>query len=393
MTAEDLSRRPPEPGYVPPPPPSAATTVAAASARGWRPRDEELAYLRKLLIALAIVALALAAWHVREAFLLAFASVVVGVILDSMAEPLSRRTGLARHWALAIVAVAVIAALAGAVVLTGSQVRAQFGEFAARLPEAVRYLEGEFGVEVPFLNGSGGSLQDQKDAGGGMGLSTGLIGPLKSIGITLFEGITNLVLVVVGGAFLAADPGLYRRGALKLFPTDRHARVGDALETCGRALKLWLLAQLVAMTIIGVMAGLGTWWLGVPAPLALGLFAGLAEFVPVVGSIAGAVPAIVLAFAVDVDTALWTAALFVVIQQLESNVINPILQRRMVSIPPAVQLFSIVAFGILFGWAGLLLAAPLAVVAFVLVQKLYVRQTLGEDVKIPGEDKAGSGAT
>lgn len=383
MTADDISRRPPASASVP----STIPPAARVSARRWLPRDEEVAYIRKLLIALAIVALALAAWHVREAFLLAFAAVVVGVILDSMAEPLARRTGMARHWALGIVAVLVIAALGGAVVLTGTQVRAQFGEFASRLPDAVRYLEGEFGIEVPFLNGSGGSLKDQKDANGGADMASSLIGPLSSIGITLFEAVTNLVLVVVGGAFLAADPALYRRGALKLFPTDQHARVGDALDTCGRALKLWLLAQLFAMTIIGVLAGLGTWWLGVPAPLALGLFAGLAEFVPVVGSIAGAVPAIVLAFAVDLNTALWTAALFVVIQQLESNVINPILQRRMVSIPPAVQLFSILAFGILFGWAGLLLAAPLAVVAFVLVQKLYVRQTLGEEVKIPGEEK------
>jgi predicted PurR-regulated permease PerM len=84
---------------------------------------------------------------------------------------------------------------------------------------------------------------------------------------------------------------------------------------------------------------------------------------------------------------LWTVGLILAVQQLESNVIAPLVMQRVASVPAAVLLFAAVAFGALFGLAGVILAAPLAVVGFVLVQKLYVRQTLGEPAQVPGEQR------
>lgn len=76
---------------------------------------------------------------------------------------------------------------------------------------------------------------------------------------------------------------------------------------------------------------------------------------------------------------------FLVIQQVESNIVQPIVMREAVAIPPAVLLFAVLAFGALFGALGVVLAAPLTVVTFVAVKKLYVRQTLGERTRVPGE--------
>lgn len=127
--------------------------------------------------------------------------------------------------------------------------------------------------------------------------------------------------------------------------------------------------------------------LGLPAYLALGLLAGLAEFVPVVGSILAAAPALLLALTEGgIDLALWTLLLYVAVQQLQGNLIAPLVTRRMVSLPPAVTLVAIVAFGLVFGPLGVLFAAPLAVVAFVAVKRLWVREALGEDTDVPGED-------
>lgn len=208
---------------------------------------------------------------------------------------------------------------------------------------------------------------------------------IASWGMTLVDAATGLILIVIGGVFLAADPGLYRRGAVMLLPKRHHARIDDALLTCGGALRLWLVAELIAMAIVGVLAGLGTWAIGLPAPLALGLFAGLTEFVPVVGPILGAVPALLLALTQGSSAVLWTLLLFLAIQQLESNVITPLLQRRMVTIPPALLLFVVLALWLLFGALGVIFGAPLTVVGYVLVKKLYVRQTLGESTEVPGE--------
>jgi predicted PurR-regulated permease PerM len=121
---------------------------------------------------------------------------------------------------------------------------------------------------------------------------------------------------------------------------------------------------------------LAYWAIGVPSALALGIIAGLTNFVPLLGPILGAVPAVLLALTVDPITALWTVAAVLVIQQLEGNVILPLVMRRAVAVPPVVTLFALVIFGVMFKWLGILLAVPLAVATMVLVQKLWVHDTL-----------------
>ena len=123
----------------------------------------------------------------------------------------------------------------------------------------------------------------------------------------------------------------------------------------------------------------------VPAALALALLAGLAQFVPLIGPIVAAIPALLIALAEGWQIALWTLLLYVAIQQVESNLITPLVQRQAVALPPAITLFAVVAFGVLFGPLGILFATPLAVVAFVAVKELWVRDTLGEPTEVPGE--------
>jgi predicted PurR-regulated permease PerM len=121
-----------------------------------------------------------------------------------------------------------------------------------------------------------------------------------------------------------------------------------------------------------------------PAALALALLAGLAEFVPLIGPIVAAIPALLIALSEGVQTALWTLLLYLAVQQVESNLIMPVVQHRVVSLPPAITLFAVVAFGLLFGSLGVLFATPLAVVLFVAVKKLWVSETLGEPTDLPG---------
>ena len=334
------------------------------------------------LAAAGVFVLLFLAWRIREALLLAFAAVVVAVFLDAAMRPLQRRAGLSRGLALAAVGLALLLLIAGFAWLLGAQIRAQVSSLTGQLPDSIRALEDTLGVQLLPTGNSG-------QGGGGLsGIASAvqhLFGSLASLGSSLAGALSALVVVVVGGFFFAADPGLYRKGVVKLFPPVRHAQVDDALVAAGEALRLWLLAELIAMTLIGVLIGLGAWLIGLPAPLALGLFAALTEFVPTIGPVIGAVPALLLSLTQGGTVLLWTLLLFLGVQQLESNVITPMVQRRMVSMPPALLLFAVLAFGLVFWLVGVIIAAPLTVVLYVLVKKLYVRRTLGEPTEVPGE--------
>ena len=96
-------------------------------------------------------------------------------------------------------------------------------------------------------------------------------------------------------------------------------------------------------------------------------------------------PAVALALAEDVTTALWVAGLYFLVQQVESALITPLVQYHAVRLPPALTILAIVSSGVLFGLPGVLLATPLAVVGFVAVKQLWVRDALGQETVLPGE--------
>src|SRR5690606_8490698 len=191
--------------------------------------------------------------------------------------------------------------------------------------------------------------------------------------------VSTFLLVLVAGTFIAAEPSRYRDGAVLLFPKSWHGKVRDALDKVGDGLRLWLRAQILAMLVVGVLTGLGAWAIGLPSPLALGLIAGLGEFVPIIGPFVAILPALVIAFAESTSLLLWTIAVYVVVQQFEANLLTPMLQRRIVELPPVLFLFSLVALGIIFGIPGVVVAAPLSVSLYILIRELYVRDLLQEE--------------
>lgn len=161
----------------------------------------------------------------------------------------------------------------------------------------------------------------------------------------------------------------------------------EALDTCGRALRLWLLGTLADMVVTGSLTLLGAYLIGLPSPAALGLLAGVAAFVPIIGPIAAMVPGLLVAVQLGPDMVLWTLLMYLVVQQIEGNLIYPFIQRRAVDLPPVLALIGVMAFGALFGWPGVMFATPLLVVIYTLTKVLYLRNTLGEAVTAPGEPK------
>jgi predicted PurR-regulated permease PerM len=384
---ESMALRPQEPfetRAVLPPARAASTKPdrpAADSPQGRPFGLSDLAFVKRVLIVLALGALAALAWRLADVLLLAFGAVVVAVILRALADVIAEHVPATKKWSLALAGLLIVVALAATLFFFGRQVRAQLGELARIFPPALDYVLGEFGVDTR-------SLTEQLPKMLGSGLPQEIVSRVASYGVTLVGALADVLLVVVAGVFLAADPSLYKRGLVALFPTDQHERVESALDTSGVALRLWLKGQLIAMALVGVLTGLAVWLIGVPSPIALGMVAAVGEFIPFVGPILAAVPALVIAASQSTEMLLWTAGAFVLIQQIESNLISPLIQHRTVELPPVLSLLAVLAFATVFGPTGLVLAVPLTVVFYVLVKKLYVRETLGEATHVPGEAAA-----
>lgn len=338
-----------------------------------RENGTDATYLRRLLAAAAVAIGLLIIWQTVYVLLLVFGAVLLALLLTGLASMLNQRTGMSERWALACTILAITALVVVSGYLFGTVVSAQVAELVNKLPQALQSLQDRFGDAIPgWLRDSAGQLGD---GGGGS-----VISKVGSAVFSVVSGVADLLIIVVGGVYIAVQPGLYRKGIILLFPKSRQEQAQESLRITGSALRRWLAGQLISMVLVGVLTTIGLLLLGVPSALALGLLAGLAEFVPLVGPFAAAIPALLIAFTQDGNTALYVLLLYLAIQQVESNLILPLVERRMVSIPPALTLFAVLAMGVLLGPLGILFATPLTVAAFVLIRKLYVHDLLDRHI-------------
>ncbi len=138
------------------------------------------------------------------------------------------------------------------------------------------------------------------------------------------------------------------------------------------------------MLVVGTMAAVGLLLLGVPAPYALGVVAGLLTFIPYLGAVAAGVPAVLVAITVGWTTALWTVGVYTACHLVEGYIVAPLVQRRLIHLPPALTILSMTVMGALFGILGVILGTPLAALGLVLVREVYVKDTLGDNIHSAG---------
>lgn len=338
-------------------------------------------FVRRVLIIIALAALTLAVWTLSDLILLIFAAGLCSLALRALMKPLVDWTGMWEPLALLVVVVLLLAASALLVLQFGSRLSEQTAYLFQNAPAALQSLAQTLGLDLNALS---------RDFGGtALGM---LASRVVTVGSTLVSALAAFVLVFMGGLYFAAAPETYRRGFVALLPQHWQKPVTDTVDDSSFALLRWLRAQLLAMVIVGVATGFGMWLVGVPSPLALGLIAGATEFIPIVGPIVGAIPALLLASAGGWELTLAALAVALVVQQLENNLIMPFLVGKVVELPAAVGLFATVAMGLLFGPLGLLLGYPLAIVADTAIRRLYVREALGKPVEIPAEKERSQAA-
>ncbi len=328
------------------------------------------------LMGLAIAA-AVLLWQFSGVLLLVFASILVAVLLRATGSQIQRVLPIGPNWALFLACLVILLVVAGFFLLLGSQFLGEWTKLGHEIPKLLSEIGNRFGIQhldrrvISWAHGVAGR--------------DGVMGRITATTSFVVSGFAAALLVVVAGVYLAASPSTYREGMLRLIPENRRGGIAHFVETAGGALTLWLAGQLTTMVVVGALFAAGLIILGIPSALALGFIAGVAEFVPYAGPIAGAIPALLVAVPMGQNEIFGVLALYCAVQALEGNVIWPLIQRRAVDIPPVVTLFAIVAIGGLFGFLGLLLASPLTVLGFIAVKQFYLRDTLKQHATIPGE--------
>ena len=311
------------------------------------------------LVALVVV------YAAREAFLLGFLGVAVGVTFSRASGWLAARTGAPRGLVLALVVLATFGSLVGFGALAGPPLVEQARTLVTDTPDVL--LRATRSVGLPTT--SEGVLEAMQRGQGVLSAVAGRLTGFLSSALGLFAGA---LVVLVVSVYTAASPRRYVQGVLRLFPPVRRPAVREILAEIADVLAFWIYGVVAASLVLGVLAAVGLSVLGVPAVFLLAGFIALMTVIPNFGPFIGWAPAVLVAFAVGPTTGLWTLALAAVAQQLEGSVLTPMIQREMVHVGAATIIVGQVVLGTFAGVLGVLLAVPLLGVAGVLVRRLYI---------------------
>ena len=309
-----------------------------------------------------------------DVFLLLFAGVLVAIFLRGIAKRIAAHSPLGLKASLGIVLALLVGLPALAGWLLSPEFAQQFSQLGAQLPAAADRLQAQ--VEgIAWLQPV---LDRLPDTSALAPPRADVLGRITGFFSTTFGALANILIVAVVGAYLALDAPLYRHGFVQLFPPARHSVVRNLLDELGQTLGWWLAAKFASMAVVGVLTWTGLWLLGVSLAVPLALIASLLTFIPNLGPLMAVVPAALLALSQSPSMLLYVVLLYAAVQFVETYLVTPFIQKKMVSLPPVLTLLVQVLAGVLAGGIGIVVAAPLTAVALVLVRRLYLDQVLGE---------------
>jgi predicted PurR-regulated permease PerM len=304
--------------------------------------------------------------------------IILGVALWSVAGAIARRARVPYGLALGIVLVVLAAAIVGFVAWTGPRLAAQADELRAAVTEGVergREWLGRTALGERVLERAGAMGEQLADR------SSDVIGSVRR-GVASGIGVlADALIVIVLGVFFAAAPGRYVGGLLLLAPRDRRARLREVAGATAHTLRSWLAARLFLMVVIGTAFGTALAILGLPLAVPIGVLTGALAFIPFVGAVLALLPAVAVAFAQSPEMALQVVLVYVGIQFVETNLLDPLVESRAVHLPPAMVVLAQLVAVVYFGAIGVLISTPLLVVVVVLVRMLYLEDVLGEEAK------------
>ena len=329
---------------------------------------------------IGIVLLLLLAWQAIDMLLVVFTGILLALFLRGLGEFVCEHLHWSYGWSLAavILGLLIITAVTGS--LLAPEISRQAANLTDQLPQAVSQLEDQLRA-----SSWGQQILRLVQVGGKTGISAHTaLSRASGVLSSSFGFLAGVVVAFFVGIYVAVAPSLYSRDLIRLFPPNSRPRAREVLDVTGRALQRWLVGRVMLMVLNGIVTALGLWLLGVPLALTLGILSGLLNFVPNLGPIVAGAPAVLLAFMKGPTQALYVILFYVGYQALDGYVLTPLVQRKTVALPPAITIGAQAILAVLLGTTGVLLAVPLTVIGVILVKMLYLRDSLGETVHLPG---------
>ena len=381
---------------------------------GWRSRD----VIRATALVLGVIFATRLFWVAHVLFFVVFLGMLFGIAVSGGVNHL-QRWKIPRSVGATAIVLSFLAVMIGFGAWVAPTLREQGGELRQKLPEAVdraqdwarRNQGGLLGLVMPADDtppapasapAKPGQPADTAAAAKGGGLHGKLRERMGGLTQYLFPFIASTV-EIVGGLLLilfltiyfAADPDLYRRGLLSLLPAKKRPRGTIMMDRIAVVLRKWLLTQLIAMAVVGAVTTVVLLIMGVKAAFALGVLAGLLEFIPTIGPIISAMPSMAMGFLDSPEKAGYIGLACWGIQFLESHVLVPLLMKEGLKLPPALTVVTQAMLAIVFGFIGLMVAVPLLATVMVIVQMFYLEQLPVEGTwtyPVQGSDDRLSGA-
>lgn len=318
-------------------------------------------------------------WKAVTVLLLLFAGGLVAIALRFVSDSFSRWTGMAPRVSLTVLLLLLFVAGVVLGMLGAPAIFSQVQELASNLRESV--LE----VQEWLMQSERGrtAIEWFEWARGEGGTNLQVWGQVAGFFKTTFGAVTAFFLTLVVGIFLAYNPELYVRGFLRLIPVQKRQRANEIIQEMADTLRWWMVGQLISMIVLAVSTWLVLWILGVPLAFILGLLTGILTFIPYLGPLIALVPILLIAFVESPALMLWVLVLYLIIQNLESNVLMPIIFQKTVHLPPVLTIIAQILLGAIFGFVGIVLATPLMAAGIDLVKMVYVEDVLGDSMEKP----------
>jgi predicted PurR-regulated permease PerM len=333
--------------------------------------------VRAVLLAAALVAGWMLFRELASLFVLIVITIVLALPLEAAATRLERRR-VPRFVGALLALVTIVAVVVGVLYLAIPPFVSELQRFADQLPGLVDQLRGRLGASSSTDPGATGQSL-QRSVQHVLDKPQGLLGPIAQVGLGVAGALGAIVLVLVGAFYMAINPRPLVDGTLRLFPPDRREWVEEAMTDIRGQWIGWQHGVLVDMLVTGVLLYIGLTLVGLDYAFVFSIMSALCVVVPYFGSVAGGVPPVLFALAErSATTALITLGVYLVVQQIEGNVIIPMVMARAVSLHPAIVLVGVVLVGNLLGFVGLIVAVPIISATIVLVRELWVRRLEGD---------------
>jgi predicted PurR-regulated permease PerM len=325
-------------------------------------------------------------WQIRQLLLMAFAAIVLATALNQLARLLRNRFKISHQWSLGGSLLIFLLTVVGFVWSIVPSLVKQMQEIGTtKLPKVLALAQGSKGAIEQYLPGV-----DIPDFQTLQAQAQPLLNSLLGRSLSIFSGslgvVLNLLLLLVLTIMLLVQPTAYRNVFVMMFPQFYRRRVIEILDECEVSLGKWMVGALIGMVAVAGMSSVGLYALGVPAPLAQGVLAGLLNFIPNLGPTLSMVLPMGIALLDSPWKSLWVLILYFVIQQIESSFLTPYIMSKQVSLLPALTLLAQVFFASFFGFAGLVLALPLSVVTKIWINAVVIEDLLNHWRKRPSQE-------